>query len=442
MAYSRAPAGLREARRSEPTPRSPGLAGGALRGPRPARASAHTGAENFVPSIGGGGSVSTSSANGGRGKWLGSAVSATRLQRTTSRHGGALSDVTNVVATRIGSKGGKQPPPLLEVPAQAAAERAAKVVQPPPRGPAGGPLPPPAPPPAAGSSAASSAATTAPAVVPAPALEAPEVEDEGMHSVAEYVPDIFNHLFHEEANFMPRPTYMDSQTDINGKMRAILVDWLVEVHMKYRLRPETLFLAVNIIDRFCSRVPVARKRLQLVGVVAMLVASKFEEIEPPRINDFVYITDNAYTKEDILQLECKMLSVLGFQIVCPTPTHFFDRLQHANRCDERHRELVQYILELALLEVQMIRHLPSHLVAAALLLSNELLGKRPAWPTHMVVHTRHAEHALRGCAEELRGLLDAAPQGTLQAVRKKYSQERHQCVARMPLVTARREGGL
>eukprot|EP00415_Alexandrium_ostenfeldii_P003311 UN3311 len=254
-----------------------------------------------------------------------------------------------------------------------------------------------------------------------------------MLSVAEYVPDIFNHLFHEEANFMPRPTYMDSQSDINGKMRAILVDWLVEVHMKYKLRPETLFLAVNIIDRFCSRVPVARKRLQLVGVVAMLVASKFEEIEPPRIHDFVYITDNAYTKEDILLLECKMLSVLNFQIVSPTPAHFFDRLQRANRCDERHRELAQYILELALLEVQMVRHLPSHLVAAALMISNELLGKRPAWPTHMVVHTRHAEHALRGCAEEMRALLDAAPQGSLQAVRKKYSQERHQSVARMPL---------
>lgn len=88
---------------------------------------------------------------------------------------------------------------------------------------------------------------------------------------------------------------------MNESMRAILVDWLVEVHAKFKLLPETLFLTVNIIDRFLTIVkPIKRAKLQLVGVTALLIATKYEEIYPPTIKDLVYITDNAYSKEEIL----------------------------------------------------------------------------------------------------------------------------------------------
>jgi len=83
-------------------------------------------------------------------------------------------------------------------------------------------------------------------------------------------------------------------------MRTILVGWLVEVHLKFKLLPETLFLTVNLIDRYCQIKQVERKNYQLLGVTAMLVASKYEEIYAPEIRDFVYITDKAYTKEEIL----------------------------------------------------------------------------------------------------------------------------------------------
>lgn len=83
-------------------------------------------------------------------------------------------------------------------------------------------------------------------------------------------------------------------------MRAILIDWLIEVHFKFKLLPETLFLTINLIDRYLERVIVNRTKLQLVGVTSMLIASKYEEIYAPEVRDFVYITDNAYTKEEIL----------------------------------------------------------------------------------------------------------------------------------------------
>lgn len=95
--------------------------------------------------------------------------------------------------------------------------------------------------------------------------------------------------------------YIEFQTDIHDKMRSILIDWLVDVHLKFKLRPETLYLTVNIIDRYLARTIVSRGSLQLVGVTAMLIASKYEEIYSPIVKDFVYITDNAYTREEILK---------------------------------------------------------------------------------------------------------------------------------------------
>merc|ERR1712224_641110 len=97
----------------------------------------------------------------------------------------------------------------------------------------------------------------------------------------------------------------------------------------------------------------------------MGIAAKFEEINPPEVHDFVHITDNAYTKEDVLVMECTMLTALNFQIVVPTVAHFFDRLHRANRCDDSHREVARYLVELALLDVRMLRYTPSHLVSAA-----------------------------------------------------------------------------
>jgi G2/mitotic-specific cyclin-B, other len=86
-------------------------------------------------------------------------------------------------------------------------------------------------------------------------------------------------------------------------MRAILIDWLIEVHLKFKLLPETLFLTINLIDRFLEKAVIQRTKLQLVGVTSMLIASKYEEIYAPEVRDFVYITDKAYSKEEILKME-------------------------------------------------------------------------------------------------------------------------------------------
>lgn len=99
----------------------------------------------------------------------------------------------------------------------------------------------------------------------------------------------------------PSTCYMETvQKDVNQIMRSILVDWLVEVALEYKLVSDTFFLAVNYIDRFLSTNNVARQKLQLVGVTCMLLASKYEEIYAPQIDDFCYITDGTYTRCELL----------------------------------------------------------------------------------------------------------------------------------------------
>lgn len=269
---------------------------------------------------------------------------------------------------------------------------------------------------------------------------------EDVQHVTEYAPNIFEALFagEEREAIAVRPDYMELQPEVNGKMRSILVDWLVEVHVKYRLRPETLYLAVNLLDRYMSKASVTRKRLQLNGVVALFIAAKFEEVEPPTIQQFVYITDNAYTREDILTLECSMLIALQFEVVVPTAWHFLERLLRANNSDARYQSLARYILELSLPDLRSLCYKQSTLAAAALLLSNELAGRSPAWPPVVERCARHSEASLRGCVEELRSMLEAAPSCYLQAVKKKYDLPQHHKVASMAVnlaAVARSVGG-
>ena len=137
-------------------------------------------------------------------------------------------------------------------------------------------------------------------------------------------------------------------------MRAILVDWLIEVHLKFKLLPETLFLTINMIDRYLERQVVQRTKLQLVGVTAMLIASKYEEIYAPEVKDFVYITDKAYTKEEILRMECHMLTTLDFDMTVPSAFRFLERFAKVDSTDVIMFNLACYLLELPLVEYRML----------------------------------------------------------------------------------------
>ena len=140
-------------------------------------------------------------------------------------------------------------------------------------------------------------------------------------------------------------------------MRAILVDWIIEVHLKFKLLPETLFLTVSLIDRYLEKVQIMRTKLQLVGVTAMLIASKYEEIYAPEVRDFVFITDNAYTRQEIFEMEYSMLSQLEFSITAPSSYRFLERFAKVAGANSKLWNLARYLIELPLIEQRMLKYL-------------------------------------------------------------------------------------
>lgn len=126
-------------------------------------------------------------------------------------------------------------------------------------------------------------------------------------SVAEYAKECQSHMEATQLTFQPKTNSLALQVEINRKMRNILVGWLIDVHLKFKLLPETLYLTVNLLDRYCELKQVTKANYQLVGVTAMMIASKYEEIYAPEVRDYVYITDKAYTREEVLAQEFDML---------------------------------------------------------------------------------------------------------------------------------------
>ncbi|KAF8073024.1 CYCB2-3 [Scenedesmus sp. PABB004] len=270
---------------------------------------------------------------------------------------------------------------------------------------------------------------------PLPDIDAP---DRGNHlAECQYVNDIYAYFRRVEPRFRAPVDYMDRQPDINEKMRAILIDWLVEVHLKFKLMPESLFLTINLIDRYLAVRQVTRKNLQLVGVTAMLVASKYEEIWAPEVRDFVYISDKAYTRAQILSTEKDMLAALGYNLSLPTSYQFLARLLKAAGVHyEKHLALfVAYCAELCLVEHGMLRHSYSELAAGIMYVALRAFKKDDPYPPALAAHAAHGKADVLHVAKEVVRLVAAAHGSSLQAVVKKYSNTKF-CEAAMALPPA------
>jgi G2/mitotic-specific cyclin 2 len=202
-------------------------------------------------------------------------------------------------------------------------------------------------------------------------LDADDVDDPLM--VAEYATEIFEYLRDLECKSIPNPQYMAHQDDLEWKTRGILVDWLIEVHTRFHLLPETLFLAINIIDRFLSEKVVQLERLQLVGVTAMFIASKYEEVISPHVGNFRHVTDDGFTEAEILNAERFILQTLNYDLSYPNPMNFLRRISKADNYDIHCRTIGKYLMEIALVDHRLMAYRPSHLAAAAMYLARLIL---------------------------------------------------------------------
>ncbi|XP_010479122.1 PREDICTED: cyclin-A3-4-like isoform X2 [Camelina sativa] len=280
-----------------------------------------------------------------------------------------------------------------------------------------------------------------PAVVPEPS-EVIEPRSVDPQMCEPFANDICSYLREMEGKpkYRPLPDYIEKvQNDLTPHMRAVLVDWLVEVAEEYKPVSDTLYLTVSYIDRFLSVKPIHRQKLQLVGVSAMLIASKYEEIGPPKVEDFCYITDNTFTKQEVVSMEADILLALQFELGSPTIKTFLRRFTRVAQEDFNDSQLeieflCCYLSELSMLDYTCVKYLPSLLAASAVFLARFIIRpKQHPWNQMLEEYTKYKAADLQLCVGIIHDLYLSRRGNTLEAVRNKYKQHKYKCVATMPV---------
>ncbi|KAF2544826.1 hypothetical protein F2Q70_00020003, partial [Brassica cretica] len=207
------------------------------------------------------------------------------------------------------------------------------------------------------------------------------------------------------------------------------------VSEEYTLVPDTLYLTVYLIDWFLNGNYMERNRLQLLGVTCMLIASKYEEIFAPRVEEFCSITDNTYTRDQVLEVENQVLAHFSFQIYTPTPKTFLRRFLRAAHASylSLHLELeflASYLTELTLIDYHFLKFPPSVIAASAIFLAKWTLdqSKHP-WNPTLEHYTTYKASDLKASVYALQDLQLNTKGCPLSDVRMKYKQEEFKFVA-------------
>jgi cyclin B len=255
----------------------------------------------------------------------------------------------------------------------------------------------------------------------------------------EYINVIYYNLLKEEEKGikpMPDYTYMSRQNEINDKMRSILVDWLIDVHFKFGFTDETLFMTISIIDRYLSICQITRTNFQLLGITALMIACKHEEIDLPKIDDFIYITDNAYVKDEVVKMEDDVLSKLNFSFLYPSPIKFFEYLSLHFKFEKKHHMMGKYLMESFLLDVKNAKYKPSIISCACAYIVMKFF-KMPNYHDsynkkfYVLDETveKYSEHNIKECAKDICLLVDNINKTNYQACSKKYSKPEQEKVS-------------
>lgn len=212
--------------------------------------------------------------------------------------------------------------------------------------------------------------------------------------VSEYAEEIFEYMEELEEEMLPDANYMSKQTEISWSMRQTLVDWLLQVHIRYHMLPETLWIAINLVDRFLSKRVVSLGKLQLVGVTSMFIAAKYEEILAPSIDEFVFMTDNGYSKAEILKGERIVLATLDFKIstYC-SPYSWMRKISKADDYDLQTRTLGKFLSEVMLLGARFLGAKPSLIAAVSMYTARTMLGRD--WNDAFIFYSGFTEEQVR-----------------------------------------------
>ncbi|KAG5502881.1 hypothetical protein JKF63_04651 [Porcisia hertigi] len=272
-------------------------------------------------------------------------------------------------------------------------------------------------------------------------VQSPRTQTHEPCFASEYGSEILNYFLEVERVVYTERKYMDRQSEITDRMRKILIDWLIDVTTEFKLHSETFFLAVDIIDRFLFLYSIPRTKLQLLGVTAVLIAAKHEEVWPPTVNNCVAVTANTYTSADVIAMEFDVVTALRFKFTVPTTYPIACRFLDSCCMEPAVRHATLMFLESAAHCYPLLQYLPSHIAAGAFLLgtflirhsrSQDAISPRRLWEIEIArfAHDIRFED-IQPVTEHLLPFTQrlCSASSRLQALRRKYSSRDYDCVA-------------
>ena len=249
--------------------------------------------------------------------------------------------------------------------------------------------------------------------------------EEYISFLGDYFDDIYSNLLEDEKNlkFKPNFEYMNQQQDLNAHFRAILIDWLVEVHHKFKFKEETLYQTIWIIDTYLSLETVLKTKFQLVGTAALMISCKENEIYYPRVGNLIEIVDIDYTKEELIKMEYDILKKLQFNIISPSPLDFYNIISKAFKFDLKQYLLGKYFLESCLLDYQLIRYSASVIGISCAYVIMKFFG----FPNYKMLYSKDLsnenspKNIIKEAAREICFFVRNLHSSNLMAAKNKYS---------------------
>ena len=252
----------------------------------------------------------------------------------------------------------------------------------------------------------------------------------------DYLNVIYYNLLNEEKenrkNFKAEYNYMNSQKEITEQMRSILIDWIIDVHGKFGFCDETLYMTVSIIDRYSSIKKITRNEYQCLGITALMISCKHEEINVPKVEDFIYITDNAYTKQEVFNMEIDILDKLKYNLLYPSPIKFYEYLSLHFGFDKKKHFLGKYLMETFLLDLICIKYKPSIISCACIYIVMKFFKMKNYKESYLkkwyMIEGKEGFELENGCgvkdcAQELCNFVDNIGSTKYLSCQKKYSSD-------------------
>lgn len=250
--------------------------------------------------------------------------------------------------------------------------------------------------------------------------------------VSHYAMDIFEYLRHQEAKYQIKD-YMSQQPELSKWMRSLLVDWMVEVQESFELNHETLYLAVKIVDTYLGKERVAKDALQLVGAAALLIACKYDERTPPLVEDFLFICDGAYKRNQMLKMEANVFRAISYDLGFPLSYRFLRRYARCGGASMVTLTLARFILEYSLMDYSTILLSDAKMACAALFIALRMTGSE-GWNESLEYYSGFKLMDFAPIIVLLNTILHRKPKESVSTVRNKYSHKIFHQVTTIPLM--------